>query len=477
MKADLDEGAATDRLVVRTTAIEDPGDLISRLPQPAAVAWVRRGEGLVGWGEAARVTLPAGEDRFTVAEKWFRSLLDTAATDDQVNVPGSGPVAFGSFTFDPASDGSVLVLPRAVLGRRNGQAWLTTIGGAGDPDASSPVTAPGRVRWHDGSLTAPQWEQAVAAAVAAIKAGRLRKAVLARDLYATAARDLDVRALLHRLAGRYPDCYTFACGGMVGATPELLIRREDTEISALVLAGTTPRGRDAAEDGALGAALLASAKNTEEHAYAATGVRETLAPLCDQLAVDSSPFLLRLANVQHLATAVTGTLAAAGNGHPAGSGAAGHGPAGQGPAGHGPAGHGPAGQGPAGHGPAGQGPAGSGRRTGTHGRGGAAPSALALAAALHPTAAVCGTPTDVAMELIRELEGMDRGRYAGPVGWVDARGNGEWGIALRCAEIDGRRARLFAGGGIVAGSDPAAELAEAQAKFRPMQDALEGSDA
>jgi menaquinone-specific isochorismate synthase len=206
---------------------------------------------------------------------------------------------------------------------------------------------------------------------------------------------------------------------MVGATPELLIRREDTEISALVLAGTNPRGSDAAEDEALGAALLASAKNTEEHAYAATGVRETLAPLCDQLAADPSPFLLRLANVQHLATAVTGRLAAAGNGHPA------------------------------------------------------RPSALALAAALHPTAAVCGTPTEVAMELIRELEGMDRARYAGPVGWVDARGNGEWGIALRCAEIDGRRARLFAGGGIVAGSDPAAELAEAQAKFRPMQDALE----
>ena len=412
-----------DGLVIRTTAIEDPGDLIGRLPQPAAVAWVRHGEGLVGWGEAARVTLPAGEDRFTVAEKWFRSLLDTAVTDDPVDVPGSGPVAFGSFTFDPASDGSVMVLPRAILGRRNGRAWLTTIGGAPDVEAS-PVTTPGTVRWHDGSLTAPQWEQAVAAAVAGITAGRLRKAVLARDLYATASRDLDVRALLHRLATRYPDCYTFACGGMVGATPELLIRREAGEISALVLAGTTPRGRDAAEDAALGAALLASAKNTEEHAYAATGVSDVLAPLCERLEVDASPFLLRLANVQHLATAVTGSLA---------------------------------------------GP------TGRRANGSGAPlSALAIAAALHPTAAVCGTPTDAAMELIRELEGMDRGRYAGPVGWLDARGNGEWGIALRCAEIDGPRARLFAGGGIVAGSDPAAELAEAQAKFRPMQDALEG---
>jgi menaquinone-specific isochorismate synthase len=418
VKADLHEDSATGGLVIRTAPIEDPGDLISRLPRPTAVAWVRRGDGLVGWGEAARITLPAGEDRFTVAEKWFRSLLDTAVTDDQVGIPGSGPVAFGSFTFDPASDGSVMVVPRTILGRRDGTAWLTTVGDQGDQPPPVPVTGPGHVRWHDGGLTAPQWERAVAAAVAAIRDGRLRKAVLARDLYATASRTLDVRALLDRLAARYPDCYAFAVGGMVGATPELLIRREAAEIRALVLAGTTPRGSDAAEDEALGAALLASAKNTEEHAYAATGVREALAPLCDRLEVDPSPFLLRLANVQHLATSVRGELAAA-NGN------------------------------------------------------GTAPSALTVAAALHPTAAVCGTPAGAAMELIRELEGMDRGRYAGPVGWLDARGNGEWGIAMRCAELDGRRARLFAGCGIVAGSDPAAELAEAQSKFRPVQDALE----
>jgi menaquinone-specific isochorismate synthase len=429
VKADREDAADAGGLLIRTAAVEDPGELIGRLPQPGALAWVRRGEGLIGWGEAARVTLPAGEDRFTVAEKWLRSVLEGASTEDQVEVPGSGAVAFGSFTFDPASDGSVLVLPRVVLGRRNGRAWLTTIGEPADSGPPVPVAAPGPVRWHDGSLTAPQWQRAVAAAVESIRAGRLRKAVLARDLYATAAQPLDVRALLHRLAGRYPDCYTFACGGMVGATPELLIRREGTEISALVLAGTTPRGGGAAEDEALGAALLASAKNTEEHAYAAIGVREALAPLCERLAADPRPFLLRLANVQHLATAVTGTLAPAKPSDP--------------------------------------GPA---------GRPGSAPSALAVAAALHPTAAVCGTPADAAMELIRELEGMDRGRYAGPVGWVDADGNGEWGIAMRCAEIDGPRARLFAGCGIVSGSDPAAELAEAQTKFRPMQDALDSGD-
>jgi menaquinone-specific isochorismate synthase len=407
-----------DRLAVRTVPVDDPHRLVSRLPGPAALAWIRQGEGLVGWGEAARITLPAGEDRFTAGEKWLRELFDRATVQDQVAMPGSGPVAFGSFTFDSTCDGSVLVVPSAVLGRRAGQAWLTTVG---DPASSlapaRPRIPPAEVRWHDGSLPAPDWERAVATAVSRIRSGGLGKVVLARDLYATASEDIDVRVLLHRLADRYPDCYTFACAGLVGATPELLIRRQDADISSLVLAGTIPRGRDAEEDAVLGASLLASAKETEEHEYAVAGVRATLAPLCDELAVDERPSLLRLANVQHLATAISGRLAQA--------------------------------------------------RQGTD------HSVLSLVAALHPTGAVCGTPTEAAMELIRELEGMDRGRYAGPVGWVDARGNGEWGIALRCAEIDGPRARLFAGGGIVSGSDPEAELAETQAKFRPMQFALE----
>jgi menaquinone-specific isochorismate synthase len=527
---------------VRTIPITDPGGLVGALPEPAALAWIRHGEGLVGWGEAARITLPAGEDRFTAGEKWLRELFEGAQVDDQVGAPGCGPVAFGSFTFDSTSDGSVLVVPSTIIGRRGGQSWMTTIGetlppvdhgqagpsqrgsagapspngqpgwaavlgphgqrgqqgllrpdgqpgqagipradgqpgprGAlladevryldrplsrngsrppgrplGDRAPSSAAVTPGlasspahqawssqdgivssngaarlhrplpgtsEVRWHDGSLAAPDWELAVAAAVGRIQAGHLRKVVLARDLYATASTDIDARLLLHQLAGRYPECYTFACAGLVGATPELLIRRQDTDISSLVLAGTVPRGRDAAEDATLGASLLSSAKDIEEHEYAVASVRTALARLCDELVVDSRPSLLRLANVQHLATGISGRLAQGTDGH-------------------------------------------------EH-------SVLALAAALHPPGAVCGTPTEAAMELIRELEGMDRGRYAGPVGWIDARGNGEWGIALRCAEIDGPRARLFAGGGIVAGSDPAAELAETQAKFSVMQFALE----
>jgi menaquinone-specific isochorismate synthase len=426
---------APGRLVIRTVPIADPGDLISRLPWSDSLAWVRRGDGLVGWGTAAKVVLPAGDDRFAAGEKWLRELFDSARVRDEVGLPGTGPVAFGSFTFDPSSDGSVLVIPRTVLGRAAGQAWLTTI--AIEPDTGAvlasaegqcwpaadqlpepaPLSNPAGLRWSDGQLSAPAWERAVATAVSAIKAHQLSKVVLARELNVTAAADIDTRVLLTRLADRYPDCYTFSCAGLVGATPELYIRRTGREIQSLVLAGTVPRGATAEQDAALGDALLASAKEQDEHQYAVADVRRALRPLCADLHVDEHPFLLRLANVQHLATEVHGQLA---------SGEA------------------------------------------------AKYSALALTAAVHPTAAVCGTPAETAMELIRELEGMDRARYSGPVGWVDAKGNGEWGIALRCGEVSGRHARLVAGCGIVAGSEPAVELAETQAKFSPMRYALEG---
>jgi menaquinone-specific isochorismate synthase len=409
----------TGRLFVRTVAVPDPVDLLARLPQPDVVAWVQHGAGLAGWGEAVRVSLPAGEDRFTAGEKWLRSVFDAADVDDRVRVRGSGPVAFGSFTFDASSDESVLIVPRAVLGRDGrGLAWLTTVSESGEPAISLPsspgLLPPAGVRWREGSLPGPRWEQAVAEAVAAIRAGSLRKVVLARDLFATAAEPIDARVLLRRLAARYPDCFTFACDGMVGATPELLVRRAGRQVSALVLGGTAPRGGDPAQDEALGSELLASAKNNEEHAYAVASIRDALGPLCDVLDVEARPGLLKFPNLQHLGTQVRGTLAG----------------------------------------------------------GGTPKSALALAAAVHPPAAVCGTPAGAALELLRELEHMDRERYAGPVGWVDADGNGEWGIALRCAQLSGRTARLFAGCGIVAGSEPAAELAETLVKFQPMRDAL-----
>ncbi len=431
------ERYGSGRLLVRTVAVPDPGDLLERIPQPDVVAWVHHGVGLAGWGEAVRVTLPAGEDRFTAGEKWLRSVFDAAKVDDRVRVRGSGPVAFGTFTFDASSDGSVLVVPRVVLGRDgHGQAWLTVSSRGDDPPipprswgedpspqtflgggqaAQTPV-APSGLRWREGSLDEPRWEQAVAVAVAAIKAGGLRKVVLARDVFGTAAEPIDARILLQRLAVRYPGCFTFACDGMIGATPELLVRRAGREVSALVLGGTLPRGENPAEDEALGEELLASAKNNEEHAYAVVSIREALAPLCEVLEVEARPALLKFPNLQHLGTRVRGTLAG----------------------------------------------------------GGTPKSALALAAAMHPPAAVCGTPTGAALDLIRELEHMDRERYAGPVGWVDAEGNGEFGIAIRSAQLSGRTARLFAGCGIVAGSEPAAELAETLVKLQPMRGALEG---
>lgn len=415
------------RLAVRSIPIADPGDgFLGQIPVPEALAWVRQGAGLAGWGEAARVTLPAGADRFTAAEKWLREAADGADIDDQVRRRGSGLVAFGSFTFDDASEGSVLIVPRTIIGRDGtGNAWLTTLGPPGEPDAGPAATpallAPSGIRWHDGALSGLEWEQAVAEAVRRIiHSGDLRKVVLARDLYASADGPIDARVLLRRLAARYPGCFTFACDGLVGATPELLISKDGWRVSSLVLAGTTPRGGTPARDAELARGLLDSAKENEEHQYAAASLRDALAPLCEAMYVTPHPELIRLANVQHLGTRVRGTLAAAGSGTPG--------------------------------------------------------SALALAAVLHPTAAVGGTPTGAAVELIRELESMDRERYAGPVGWTDADGNGEWGIALRCAQLDGNRARLFAGCGIVAGSDPAAELAETNAKFRPMRAALEQAD-
>ena len=419
------EGYGSGRLLVRTVAVPDPGNLLERIPQPDVVAWIHHGAGLAGWGEAIRVTLPAGEDRFTAGEKWLRSVFDAADVDDRVRVRGSGPVAFGTFTFDASSDGSVLIVPRVVLGRDGrGQAWLTTVAEPGEaavPDSGWPLSAspwppePTGLRWHEGSLPGPRWEEAVAEAVAAIRAGGLRKVVLARDVFGTADEPIDARVLLRRLAARYPDCFTFACDGMIGATPELLVSRDGQQVSALVLGGTLPRDADRARDDALGAELLASAKNNEEHAYAVVSIREALQPLCETLEVEARPALLKFPNLQHLGTRVRGTLAS----------------------------------------------------------GGTPKSALALAAAVHPPAAVCGTPTGVALDLIRELEHMDRERYAGPVGWIDAEGNGEWGIAIRCAQLSGRTARLFAGCGIVAGSQPAAELAETLVKLQPMRDALE----
>jgi menaquinone-specific isochorismate synthase len=397
-----------DRLTVRTAAVAAPDDLLARLPHSAALAWIRHGEGLVGWGEAARLVIPGGEDRFAVARAWLDSLFGAATVEDPLRMPGTGPVAFGSFSFDPKSGESVIVVPRVVLGRRDGVGWYTTVGDRAEPLALLRApTAPTGVRWSDGEVNATRHLRAVSTAIDRIRAGQVSKVVLARDLLAVADAPIDVRVLLRRLADRFPSCYTFACAGLVGATPELLVRRTGGEVESLVLAGTIAKGDDAADR------LFTSAKDREEHAYASDMVRAALAPLCSELTMPAEPELLRLPNLIHLATPVRGRLE-------------------------------------------------SDR------------SVLDVVAALHPTPAVGGHPTETALDLIRELEPMERGRYAGPVGWIDSRGDGEWGIALRCAQIEGSQARLYAGGGIVAGSDPEAELAETQTKLRAMRQAIDG---
>ena len=403
---------------VATRPIADPGAILERLPDgEPSLAWVRAGEGLVAWGVAAQLEV-RGEERFSRAQRWWSRWCAEAEVDDTVALPGSGPVAFASIGFDPETSTGVVIVPRVILGRRGGQAWITEIGGNTDPrHALGPVAAPRSpegVRWREGSRSPLAWEAAVAEAVRRIRGGDLDKVVLARDIVAEVDGDLDPRTLLLRLAGAYPSCWTFAVDGLLGATPELLVRRTGDLVTSRVLAGTVKRTADAAADATLAQALLGSGKDLEEHGYAVRSVARALAMHCTDLDVPERPRVLELPNVQHLATDVTGRLA-----------------------------------------------------DGT--------SALGLAASLHPTAAVCGTPTERAMALIRELEGMDRGRYAGPVGWMDASGDGEFGIALRCAEVDpaAGTVRAFAGCGIVAGSDPALELAETQAKLVPIRDALE----
>jgi menaquinone-specific isochorismate synthase len=223
---------------------------------------------------------------------------------------------------------------------------------------------------------------------------------------------VDARVVAGRLARRFPSCFTYVCDGLVGASPELLVRRTGRQAESLVLAGTVARGADDDEDARLERSLLDSAKNRHEHRLAVESVMATLRGAAVEVEADGEPQLLRLANLSHLATHVQAWLP-----HDA-------------------------------------------------------PTALALAARLHPTAAVGGTPTGPALDLIRALEAAPRDRYAGPVGWVDANGDGEFALALRCAQIDGTRARLWAGAGIVAESDPDAEVAETAVKLEAALTAL-----
>ena len=410
------------KLYVRSAQLPDITNLLSLLPAEGGLAWVHgpatNQHGIVGWDEIARITI-SGPERFSRAQRWWSQQCAISE--------GDKPIAFASFAFDKQPGTSVVVIPKVSVKRDELGTTLTITSDSPVTDLEiseliAKVSRPhvlsrglNQVTWLDGSRPVAQWQAAVDVAVSRINLGELDKVVLARDIVAQLDEPLHIGSLLLRLNEAFPECWTFCVDGLVGATPELLIRRDGEHVTSRVLAGTMRRSRDSDRDGQLAAELLGSDKDQEEHVYAVESVAAALATHCTDLKVPAQPFVLRLANVQHLATDVTGELVDA------------------------------------------------------------AP-ALALAASLHPTAAVCGTPTERATQVIRELEGMDRGRYSAPVGWIAANGDGEFGIALRCALIENAertKLRLFAGCGIVAGSTGESEVAESQAKFGAMKAALD----
>ena len=413
------DAAALGPLTARTVEIPDPGDLISALPVPG-ISWVRRGDGMVAWGEVTRFEV-AGSARFDEALLWWRKATRHAVVNDEVRARGTGLIAFGAFSFaDDAPAGGALTVPRYVLGRVDNRAFFTVIGDGTTDEVSleealaGGTEAPPLPHVEVDAGDEPAWRAAVSAAVAAIGAGDVHKVVLARAVEARAEAPIDVRSVLARLASEYEMCWTFHVDGMVGATPELLARVDHGLVTSRVLAGTIRMTGDEMGDLARAAKLARSSKDREEHSYAVGSVTQVLAAHCASVNVPDEPSVLHLPNVMHLATDITGALS-----QPVG--------------------------------------------------------ALDLVRELHPSAAVCGTPTLAAARMIDKLEGLDRERYAGPVGWIGTAGDGEWCIALRCAQIesdDASKLRLFAGCGIVAASDPAAEWAESEAKLEPMRAAL-----
>jgi menaquinone-specific isochorismate synthase len=372
---------------------------------PVAV-WARGEDRLVAFGVAHRL-VTSGPRRIRDAADAWRTLSGGASIDDPLALPGTGLIALGAFAFaDGSATPSGLTVPRRIIGRRNGTAFVTDIEGPSEATAApAPASEPGD------RFPGADYEAAVSAAVARIRDGALEKVVLARDLALDLPAGFDLTTALQVLRRRYRDAWTFAVDGFFGASPETLATVRGSAVTARVLAGTAPRDDDPVVDAAARDALLESAKNRFEHALAVDSLLLTLGGRVDDLTL-GRPFALGLPNVWHLATDATARLAPGG-------------------------------------------------------------TALDLVEALHPTAAVAGAPRDAALALIEQLEPFDRGRYAGPVGWIGASGDGEWAIGLRSAQIETPgRARAYAGAGIVAGSVARSELTETGWKFAPVLEAL-----
>jgi len=399
---------------ITTTRLGEHLPLLDLLPDSNPLAWVRSGDGLVGWGTYASTTV-SGPHRFADARHWWQKQLEKLAVTNSVHGSGTGPVLFTSFSFSP-NDVSVLVIPEVVVGKKADKSWITWIGTGAQPILKSEPdhVTNGDMVWNEEAEADTKWKEHVATAVSRIQSGELDKVVLARDIYVKSDKSIDPRVILNKLANEYPSTWKYSISGLVGATPELLLRLSRGMITSRVLAGTISKTGNDEKDLALAASLARSSKDLAEHEYAVRSVADAIEPFCTSINVPESPFVLHLANVMHLATDVTGALV----------------------------------------------------ETLAH------TDAFTILEQLHPTAAVCGTPRPQAAALIAEIEGISRGRYAGPVGWIDAAGDGELGIALRCGQINGDSIRIFAGCGIVDGSDPEIELAETNAKFAPMRSAL-----
>ena len=401
---------------VTSSRIGEHLPLLDLLPEGEQFTWVRGGEGLVGWGVHASTTV-SGRDRFEDARKWWHQQLETFSISNSVHGSGTGPVLFTSFSFDRNQE-SVLIIPKVIVGQKGSNSWITWIGSDAQPQLpeTAAALAPSTFTFSDGTLSADEWKKRVTEVINRVNTNGVDKVVLARDIVANSDSDIDARPILKKLSSEYPSTWVFSVDGLVGATPELLLRLSRGMVTSRVLAGTIPKTGDDEKDLALAASLARSSKDLEEHEYAVRSVADALDPFCSSTNVPESPFVLHLANVMHLATDVTGALI----------------------------------------------------ESKQH------IDAFSLLKNLHPSAAVCGTPRNLAFDVIDEIEGIDRGRYAGPVGWIDASGDGELGIALRCGQITDRKIRIFAGCGIVAASIPDKEVEESNAKMIPMRSALHG---
>ncbi len=344
-----------------------------------------------------------------------RAFLDSLQVEDRVQASGSGPVLLGAIPFD-SNDEHDFILPHVSLTKSvDGRAWVTTVDDA-EPNFVTPTEPPASATSYGvlPGISVDHYLEAVKQARDAVRNGSITKAVIARDIVITASAPIDVYAVLLRLRSSFGSSYRYLIDNFIGASPELLVAVDNGAISSHPLAGTAPRTGDPQSDSALAEKLLSSEKNQIEHRVVIDMVHDTLLPFCSYLDWQPEPSVIQVANVQHLGTLMQGMLS----------------------------------------------------KPFMH--------ILDAAIMLSPTPALGGFPKQEALDLIKQYEGIDRGRYGGAVGWFDQKGNGAFAVAIRCAQLspDRTSARLFAGGGIVADSEPAAELAETQAKFQAMLAAI-----